>query len=342
MNPELNTVDAATIRRHKEKIVDQYGEWTSYNVQLADDLYTIDPARVSPKLRRVLQIVADVAGRPLEGLRVLDLGCLEGEYAIEMARHGATAVGIEGREANLAKARFVKDVFGLDGLELVQDDFRNLSREAYGQFDVVLCLGILYHLDAPDVFRFVEAMHAVCRRALIIDTYISVADKEAFPDAGRTYYGRSVAEHDPRTTPEQRLASLWSSLDNVRSVWLTRPSLLNLLAHVGFTSVYECHVPAEPRKPADRITLVALKGQRTGLLSTPAANQGAGQDWPERPTRKINAVQKWNYDINRHITALIPRRLKGAIKAVLRSMGIGPKAAARPWEWAQPWRRKGR
>ena len=47
---------------------------------------------------------------------------------------------------------------------------------------------------------------------------------------------------------EERLAAVWSSLDNVTAFALTRPSLERLLARSGFTSVYECHVPAEPAK----------------------------------------------------------------------------------------------
>jgi 2-polyprenyl-3-methyl-5-hydroxy-6-metoxy-1,4-benzoquinol methylase len=53
--------------------------------------------------------------------------------------HGAEAVGIEFREESLAKARFAKDYFGLDRFSFYQDDVRNLSREKYGEFDVVIC-----------------------------------------------------------------------------------------------------------------------------------------------------------------------------------------------------------
>jgi 2-polyprenyl-3-methyl-5-hydroxy-6-metoxy-1,4-benzoquinol methylase len=67
-----------------------------------------------------------------------------------------TVVALEGRQANLEKARFVKGILDLDHLELVLDDVRNLNKDRYGFFDVVLCLGILYHLDTPDVMNFVE------------------------------------------------------------------------------------------------------------------------------------------------------------------------------------------
>ena len=86
------------------------------------------------KLRRVLQVASDATRRPLKTLRVLDLACHEGIYAIEFARQGANVVGIEGREAHIAKANFVKEALSLSNLDLCKDDVRNLSREKYGSF----------------------------------------------------------------------------------------------------------------------------------------------------------------------------------------------------------------
>src|SRR5579864_2220433 len=137
-----------------EEIRRQHGEWSAMSIHLGGDLYTRAPS-ADGRLRRILQVSCDLVGKPLGELRVLDLACLEGHYGIEMAMHGAEVVGIELREANLAKARYVKDYLRLDRLTLCQDDVRNLSTEKYGQFDLVICSGILYHLAAPDVFHFV-------------------------------------------------------------------------------------------------------------------------------------------------------------------------------------------
>src|ERR1043166_908766 len=153
-------MDTQTIIDSKNDVIAKYGNWTAHNVRLQDDVYTIAPKIVGDevKLRRIVQCVFDLTGGSVEGLRILDLACLEGMYAIEFARHKAHAVGIEGREANVEKARFTKRVLQLDNLELFQDEVRNLSVEKYGRFDVVLCLGLLYHLDAPDVFPFIQQL----------------------------------------------------------------------------------------------------------------------------------------------------------------------------------------
>jgi SAM-dependent methyltransferase len=267
------------VRREKDAIEARYGPWTAHNIRLADGLYTIspDPAGDEVKLRRVTQLASDVFGGSLAGVRVLDLACLEGMYSIELARRGADVVAIEGREANVEKARFAARTLGL-GVDFQLGDVRDLSSERHGEFDLVLALGILYHLDADDLFSVIERIGAVTRRALVVDTGVGIVGKEAFGD----YRGTRLVEHRPDSTEEERRDAVWSSLDNLTAVALTRPSLERALARQGFTSVLECHVPAEPEKEVARVTLLALKGAPAGGLVTPSPTAPVDAV-PERP-----------------------------------------------------------
>ncbi len=278
------------IESKRKEVVEKFGEWTAHNIHLRDNIYTYDQGH--PKfedqltgyglhLRRIIQSVADTTNQPLSTLRVLDLACLEGGYGIELARHGAEVVGIEGREANVEKARFAKEALALDNFTVVQDDVRALSAEKYGHFDVVLCLGILYHLDVPDAFHFIERIAEVCRRVAIIDTHVSIQPNKTHVFKGREYRGWQFVEHVAGTTEKERLKSLWASLDNENSFWLSRPSLFNLLAECGFTSVYTCQNPAVPGQWLDRDTLIATKGSRQEILSTPPINAMPQEHWSE-------------------------------------------------------------
>ena len=116
------------LKNQQRTIVEKFGPWTASNICLGKDFYTIGEHIHGDeiKLRRVLQIVADAASQPLNDIRLVDLACHEGIYATEFARHGAKVLGIEGREAHIAKATFVKDALSLDNLEFVRDDVRNL------------------------------------------------------------------------------------------------------------------------------------------------------------------------------------------------------------------------
>lgn len=269
--------------RKRREVIEQFGPWTAHNIHLDDDLYTIDPRIVGDeiKLQRIVQIVSDLSHRSLSELRILDLACLEGLYAIELSRHGATTVGIEGREANIQKARYVQETLSLTNLTLFRDDVRNLSVAKYGSFDVVLCLGILYHIDLPDIFFFLEKIADVCGHLLIIDTHVSVRPEKSYSYKGKQYWGRMAWEHDEDSTLLERSQHLWKSLDNPKSFWFTAPSLYNVLAEIGFTSVFECHNPPEVKKPRDRVTLAAIKGQRQRLISCPLMHDAAGENWPE-------------------------------------------------------------
>jgi Methyltransferase domain len=329
-------MDTVALREEMQQVIERSGDWTDHNIHIAGDLYTIGADVISTRLRRIVQIVSDVSHAPLASLRILDLACLEGLYAVEFARQGAQAVAIEGREANLEKVWFVKKALGLANLDLHQDDVRNLSPEKYGEFDVVLCLGILYHLDVPDVFHFVENISRVTRRFAVFDTYVSTASQELRTHGGNPYWGREVFEHEPDAPLEERLRYRWRSLDNPKSFWITRRSLYNLLLASGFTTVYECHVPAEISKPSDRVTLVAIKGQRPALLSTPKVNALPVPDWPETLKLRPSSEQDPRIRASRRLSHMVPSAVKRPLKAALQSIGLlkkdpGPwRAEARP------------
>lgn len=310
-------MDVEAIQREKAELEARYGPWTAHNIRLAGDLYTIgsDPAGDEVKLRRVTQMVADVCPGDLTGLRVLDLACLEGMYALELASRGASVLAIEGREANLEKARFAARVHGIERVEFELGDVRDLSRERHGEFDVVLCLGILYHLAADDIFPFVGRMAEVCKRALIVDTAVSLRGPEEHVMGGHAYRGETLVEHRPSATEEERLKAVWSSLDNMDAYVLTQPSLLRLLGRAGFTSVYECKVPAEPEKAVHRVTLAALRGTPVTHLLTPDT-QDDPLDVPERAGIGARLPQTRTWSSGRR---LVPRPLRSRVRRLLRA-----------------------
>jgi tRNA (mo5U34)-methyltransferase len=84
----------------------------------------------------------------LRGQSVLDIGCNAGFYSVEMKRRGAErVVGIDFDEQYLAQAKFAAEV--LD----VPIEFQKLSvydvAKLGGKFDVVIFMGVLYHLRHP-------------------------------------------------------------------------------------------------------------------------------------------------------------------------------------------------
>ena len=84
----------------------------------------------------------------LTGKSVLDVGCNGGFYSIEMKRRGASrVVAVDSDEGYLAQARFAAEVCR------AEIEFRRMSVYQIGalreRFDVVLFMGVLYHLRHP-------------------------------------------------------------------------------------------------------------------------------------------------------------------------------------------------
>jgi tRNA (mo5U34)-methyltransferase len=101
----------------------------------------------------------------LRGRTVLDIGCNAGFYSIEMKRRGAErVVGIDSDKDYLDQARFAAEVSGVE-LEL-----RELSVYDIGilreWFDVVLFLGVLYHLRHP--LLALDLIHEHVARDLLV------------------------------------------------------------------------------------------------------------------------------------------------------------------------------
>jgi tRNA (mo5U34)-methyltransferase len=112
------------------------GVWTAPDHPLGDYPAT--------KWNRFTQAIpADLSGKS-----VLDIGCNGGFYSIALKRRGARrVVGIDHDPDYLAQARFAADVLGLD------IEFHPLSVYDVAQlrerFDVVIFMGVLYHLRHP-------------------------------------------------------------------------------------------------------------------------------------------------------------------------------------------------
>lgn len=84
----------------------------------------------------------------MTGKTVLDIGCNGGFYSLEMKRRGAARVlGIDTDTGYLAQARFAAEISGLD-VEFQQLPVWDVARLGE-RFDLVIFMGVLYHLRHP-------------------------------------------------------------------------------------------------------------------------------------------------------------------------------------------------
>jgi tRNA (mo5U34)-methyltransferase len=162
------------IRKRVRELGDWFHNLNLGGVQTAPNHFLGDYPAV--KWSRFSQAIAP----DLRGKTVLDIGCNAGFYSLEMKRRGADrVVGIDPDEHYLKQARFAAEVRGVD------IDFRKLGVyevEQLGEkFDLVLFLGVFYHLRYPllalDLLR-----HYAAKDVLVVQSMLRGATKVESPE----------------------------------------------------------------------------------------------------------------------------------------------------------------
>jgi len=122
---------------------------------------------------RYLGLIAEHAD-VLSGARVLDIASHDGRWSFAALKAGASHVtGIEGRRYLVANARRTLAAKGIEGsrFRFIHGDAHDKLTPRLGKFDVVMCLGFLYHtLRYAELFAGIRATEA---RHVIIDTLVT-------------------------------------------------------------------------------------------------------------------------------------------------------------------------
>jgi tRNA (mo5U34)-methyltransferase len=128
--------------------VDALAPWF-HNIDLGSGIVTAPDHFLGDYPRFKFDRFAEALPADMSGKTVLDIGCNAGFYSLEMKRRGAARVlGIDSDERYLAQARLASTALGLEDIE-----FRNLSVYDVAllgeRFDLVIFMGVLYHLRHP-------------------------------------------------------------------------------------------------------------------------------------------------------------------------------------------------
>jgi 2-polyprenyl-3-methyl-5-hydroxy-6-metoxy-1,4-benzoquinol methylase len=262
-------------RKNIGEMRDFLSPW-NHNIKLPHRIFTAYCETYYPAHQEIMRIIAQQLRGRFKKHRVIDIGCLEGYFSAECALQGATVLGVEGKTINVKKCEFIKSVLGIKSLRFVQDDAMNVTKKKYGTFDVVLALGLLYHLDNP--FTFLENLSRLSTGFLLLDTHVALREQPASGDwkpdlspitefkfRNKTYMGRLYREFDSDASQVSKDLSVTASLENEHSAWLTEDSLVSLLRDVGFEQVSKFVFPERDntwwsdRKANARVLLLAVK-----------------------------------------------------------------------------------
>jgi tRNA (mo5U34)-methyltransferase len=176
MTSDTSTLRPALTADQIQARVRELGEWFHNldlgGVQTAPDHFLGDYPRSKWKH------FADAIPSDLSGRTVLDIGCNGGFYSIEMKRRGADrVVAIDFDETYLAQARFAAEVCE------AEIEFRKLSVYDVAtlgeKFDVVLFMGVFYHLRHP--LLALDLIHEHVARDLLVFQSMQRGSDEVVP-----------------------------------------------------------------------------------------------------------------------------------------------------------------
>lgn len=127
----------------------------------------------SPANLQMLQLPTDCSG-----MRVLDIGARDGFFSFELERRGADVLAVDYVPAEETGFQIAAQLLG-SRVVFRQANIYNLTPDELGTFDLVLFLGLLYHL--PDPIRAMRTVRRLCSwrmylETLVIDDVLPMAD----------------------------------------------------------------------------------------------------------------------------------------------------------------------
>lgn len=169
-----------------QTVVDAFaGEWASrlpppYDELRAGDAELFADERVAWALERF---------GPLDGRTVLDLGPLEGGHTYMALQAGAErVVAVEGNARHFLKCLAVKDLLRMDRAELRLGDFVAMLQSEPDEYDLVLALGVLYHMADPVELIALTAQRG--RRLVLWTQYYEAEHVAQLPQRIRRHFAR--------------------------------------------------------------------------------------------------------------------------------------------------------
>jgi SAM-dependent methyltransferase len=206
------------------KRVESFDRW-HYRIDLGHGVVT--PVgqrranRVVQRRRYLFDRLVEFTGG-LEGMRVLDLGCNAGYWSLCAFEAGADFVfGIDGRQMHVDQANLVFEAKGVDPSRY-HFELGNFLTYPFETFDLVLCLGILYHVSSP--VELFNVMAGTGADLIVIDSAVQTLPGNVF----------SLTTEEVDTTDNVR--NYRNAIEERVVAYPTRGAVTMLAHHHG----YEC------------------------------------------------------------------------------------------------------
>jgi len=142
----------------------------------------VRPGIVTPGINNSSEVLKrlDISDN-CQRLRVLDLGTRDGFFAFELEKRGAEVIAVDYYPADSTGFKVASELLN-SKVTYIQDNIYNISKEKYGTYDIILFLGLLYHLRDP--LLALDIIRDICRNELYLETYV-IDNAFLLPDGGK-------------------------------------------------------------------------------------------------------------------------------------------------------------
>jgi FkbM family methyltransferase len=234
----------------------------------------------TPDALRIVRARQDAVRPLLKSLRqdfslqtAADVGCGIGHFSAFLHELGFGVVGIEGREQNVADA-----MSRYPGIDFRQGNVEDESLQRFGTFDLVFCMGLLYHLENP--LMGTRHLRSITRTCLLLES-MCLSDESPWMQL------REEPRHDNQ------------SLTDV-AFYPSEGCLVKMLYRAGFTHVYRLATLPDHedfRETADHkrrrtILLASLMPVSSAMLHFVSEPHDPPDPWDKRKPRQPSVARR--------------------------------------------------
>ena len=216
----------------------------------------------------------------------VDAGCGVGFFSKTLEECGLTACGFDGRSENVAEARK-----RFPSIPFERADIQDPAVLELGRFDLVLCFGLLYHLENP--LLAIRHLRALTEKCLLVESMCLPEEKPSM-----------LLREEPRQDDQ--------SLTDV-ACYPSEGLLVKMLYRAGFSVVYrivplpdhdDFHDTAEHSRRRTVLLASFLPVEVAGFRLCPepregedpwVKNQSAGATLPQRIARFVRSPNRTKY-----------------------------------------------
>ena len=123
------------------------------------------------RLSMLRDAVRERFGDSLAGHDAIDIACHQGWFSTQLLEWGADDVlAVDARAEHIADVELIRDALHLSKLRTLQSDVHAIEPAKLGKFDLVLMLGLIYHLENP--IGALRQAFALTRHMCVIETQV--------------------------------------------------------------------------------------------------------------------------------------------------------------------------